>query len=65
MEKIVECTDYGWRVTVYCESTNKIGYWFGTRRECENIRMSQVTLYDMEVDDRPDDFDLACERKYD
>jgi hypothetical protein len=71
--KRVECCNGGWRAVVYEDDDGgsgygnhaKIGYWFGTREACADVGLYDIFLDDMRPDDRPDDFDLACERRYD
>jgi hypothetical protein len=43
----------------------KVGRYYGTRQECEIIDVNKVKLYPVSIDNSPDYFDLACERKND
>lgn len=68
------CYDsYGYYAEVYTDDDGasgygdhaKVGRWYGTRAECEAIDPRRVRLYPKTSDSRPDEFDLACERRHD
>lgn len=43
----------------------RAGRWYGTREECNAVSPEVVPLFPVEYSDRPDEFDLACERRHD
>jgi len=55
----------GWHAIIFDEATERVGYWYGTRAECEALDPREVTLRPMQLNDGPDQFDLACERRHD
>jgi len=63
----------GWRAEIYTDDDDasgygdraRIGFWYGSRAECEAVDPSKVTLYPMQPEEGIDQFDLACERRYD
>jgi hypothetical protein len=71
--KQVICGEGGWRAEVYTDDDNgsgygenpMIGYWFGTKEECEMVNPNDVKLYPANYPESPDPFDLACERRWD
>lgn len=64
LHRNTEFTDYGYRLRVYCDETEREGCWYGTRAACENLPSNKVKLYPMRVAGA-DPFDLACERRFD
>lgn len=66
--KTVLHTSYGYCAEVYDDDdadNPKIGYWYGTWQECAALDPSIVELHPAQWLDRPDPFDLACERRLD
>ena len=71
--KALEFTAWGWCAVVYTDSdggsgygdTPRVGHWYGTRAECESLDPRKVKLVPMTAHDRPDAFDVACERRHD
>lgn len=56
----------GWRLVVYDEAYDRIGYWYGnTRAACEAMPNEAVKMHDMTHPEFGDEFDLACERRFD
>jgi hypothetical protein len=63
----------GWYAEVYTDDDGGSGYgdnarsgrWYGTRAQCEAVSPHEVTLHPLRTQGRPDDFDLACERRFD
>ena len=63
----------GWYAEVYSDTDGGSGYgdcamvgrWYGSRGECEAVDARTVRLYPMVTSERPDEFDLACERRFD
>lgn len=43
----------------------RVGRWYGTRAECEALDPRMVKLYSARGEERPDEFDIACERRWD
>ena len=70
--KTVTYGEGGWRAEVVEDDDNgsglgdhtKVGFWYGTREECEKIDPAKVNLYKPVYNDT-DPFDLACERRFD
>ncbi len=66
VEKTIGCDDGGYYAEFYDEDTEMVGRWYGTRDECEAIGAESVEMYPVRrTPERPDPFDLACERRYD
>ena len=71
--KTVTFGEGGWRAEVYTDDDDgsgygnnpMVGYWFGTRKECEAINPNKVVTYPADYSEEPDPFDLACERRWD
>ena len=58
----------GYCVEVYTEDEQGqgwIGYWYGSRAECEALSPRLVKLYPLRAEYETDSFELACERLYD
>jgi hypothetical protein len=71
--KHVLCGSYGWYAEVYTDDDGasgygdnpKVGHWYGSREDCERLDPRKVDLYTVRPSSGVDDFDLACERRYD
>jgi len=63
----------GWFAEIYTDDDGDTGYgdharsgrWYGTREQCEAVDPREVKVYPTRSSERPDDFDLACERRFD
>lgn len=55
----------GYYCEVFDDSSEKIGRWYGSREACELLNPSKVKLYPMRLSSGVDEFDLACERRFD
>ena len=55
----------GYYVEVFDDVTEKIGRWYGERAECEALNPRKVKLWARRRDSCVDQFDLACERRFD
>lgn len=42
-----------------------VGRWYGPRDECLKLDPATVPLHPLRLDNSPDPFDLACERRHD
>lgn len=73
LSKSVLCGPAGWYAEVYTDDDGasgygdnaRIGYWYGTREECERLDPNCVPLYPIAPETRADEFDYACERRSD
>lgn len=71
--KIVQYGPGGWFAEFYRDDDGNSGYgdnpevayWFGTEQQCRAVKQSEVTFHPLILNDTPDPFDLACERRYD
>jgi hypothetical protein len=71
--KTVTFGEGGWRAEVYTDDDSgsgygdnpMVGYWYGTRENCEALDPNSVTLYPTDCSEKSDPFDLACERRWD
>lgn len=63
----------GWCAEFYTDDDNasgygnnaRVGYWYGTREECEKVDISEVVMSPMRYNESPDPFDMMCERRFD
>jgi len=73
LHKTIGIDNGGWYAEVYTDDDGgsgygdnpKLGRWYGTREACEQVSPEKVKLYPMTIDESPDPFDLACERRFD